>query len=78
MANRLERASRTSNPKGLLTKEATDSAGAGPAETGAVVCRSCKYENRVSYAFFILAVQNLYCRRCGRMIDRAGRPALPA
>ena len=41
--------------------------------TGAVTCQSCRYPNPISQSFYALSVQNLYCRRCGRMIDREGK-----
>ncbi|GEM_PF-4397330 len=44
----------------------------------AVTCGSCRYSNQLSQAFFTLSVSHLYCRRCGRMIDREGREAVPA
>lgn len=44
--------------------------------SGAVTCKACHYANRVSRAFFALSVQHLYCRCCGKMIDRNGKPAV--
>ncbi len=45
-------------------------------EGSAVTCKQCHYANRLSQAFFVLSVQHLYCRRCGKMIDREGKPVL--
>ena len=47
-------------------------------ERGAVTCRSCRYPNPISQSFYALSVQNLYCRKCGRMIDRDGKLVVPA
>ena len=46
--------------------------------SGAVTCKSCHYANPVSQSFYALSVQNLYCRKCGRMIDRAGKLVVPS
>ena len=59
----------------LLALETDAESDAGLDSPGAVTCGACHYANRVSQAFFILSVQNLYCRRCGKMIDRHGKPA---
>jgi hypothetical protein len=44
-------------------------------ESATITCRSCHYDNLLSQAFFVLGIQHLYCRRCGRMIDRQGKLA---
>lgn len=49
--------------------------GARWSESATVACQACHYDNRVSQAFFVLGIQNLYCRRCGKMIDRQGKLA---
>lgn len=49
--------------------------GSGWADPASIVCRGCRYENRMSQSFFVLGIQHLYCRRCGNMIDRHGHPA---
>ena len=46
--------------------------------SGAVTCQSCRYPNAISQSFYALSVQNLYCRKCGRMIDREGRLVVPS
>ena len=47
-------------------------------DSGAVTCQSCRYPNQVSQSFYSLSVQNLYCRKCGRMIDREGKLVIPS
>lgn len=75
MANRLSVNERRVGPVLGLEVEGMNEAPAREGVAGAsVACGFCHYENRVSYAFFVLSVQHMYCRRCGRMIDRAGKP----
>ena len=47
-------------------------------ESASIACKGCHYANPVSNSFYTLSVQNLYCRRCGRMIDRHGKLVSPA
>ena len=49
--------------------------GARWSESATVTCQACHYDNPLSQAFFVLGIQNLYCRRCGKMIDRQGKHA---
>ena len=63
---------------GLLARGEEQGASAPRADTSAVTCSGCRYSNQVSQAFFTLSVQHLYCRRCGRMINREGREVAPA
>ena len=64
--------------RSLLARGEESEAAAPGFDPSAVVCQGCKYPNQVSYAFFILGVRQLYCRRCGHMIDREGREVAPA
>ena len=64
--------------RSLLARGEENEAAASDFDPSAVVCQACKYANQVSHAFFVLGVRQIYCRRCGRMIDREGREASPA
>lgn len=48
------------------------------ADSVVVLCRPCGYSNQMSQSFHVLGIQNLYCRRCGRLIDREGNPSNPS
>ena len=62
----------------LLARGEEHEAGADHPGSSTVVCQSCRYSNPVSQAFYTLSVRHLYCRRCGRMVDREGREVSPA
>ena len=64
--------------KSLLARSEEQETAAPGWDPPAVSCQGCKYPNQVSHAFFILGVKQLYCRRCGHMIDREGREVSPA
>lgn len=49
--------------------------GARWSESATVTCQACHYGNQTSQAFYVLGIQHLYCRRCGKMIDRQGKLA---
>ena len=67
-----------SRPAGPLARTVEDRARGAWDTSGSVTCQGCRYPNPISQSFYALSVQNLYCRKCGRMIDRDGRLAVPS